>query len=125
RRIRTSAGDMKVDHAVLMSPHQAGDMAWKADAIGRNADGGPTGWAGVDPLKLHLKDDDRVYVIGDAVGQVAPTFRFYPKSAHVAHAHGQIVAGYISERLAGREPAVRLPDNLCFMMVNGSPKEAV
>lgn len=125
RRIRTSAGDMKFDHAVLMSPHQAGDMAWKADAIGRNADGGPTGWAGVDPLMLNLKGDDRVYVIGDAVGEVAPTFRFYPKSGHVANAHGQIVAGYIAERLAGREPAVKLPDNLCYMMVNGSPRQAV
>lgn len=125
RRIRTKAGDLKFDHAVLMSPHQAGDIAWKAGAIGRNEQGKATGWADVDPLKLHLKSDDRVYVIGDAVGQVAPTFRFYPKSGHVANAHGQIVAGYIAERIAGRTPAAKLPDNLCYMMVNGSPREAV
>ena len=125
QRIKTKAGDMKFDHAVLMSPHQAGDMAWRADAIGRTPEGQPTGWADVDPLMLHLKNDDRVYVIGDAVGQVAPSFRFYPKSAHVAHAHGQIVAGYIADRLAGKAPATRLPDNLCYMMVNGSPREAI
>jgi NADH dehydrogenase FAD-containing subunit len=125
RRIVTSAGDMRFDHAVLMAPHQAGDMAWKADAIGRTADGKFTGWADVHPTQLHLKSDDRVYVIGDAVGQVAPTFRFYPKSAHVANAHGQIVAHYLAERINGRTPAVKLPDNLCYMMVNGSPREAI
>ena len=125
QRIRTSAGDMHFDHAVLMAPHQAGDLAWKADAIGRRPDGQATGWTDVHPQKLHLQGDDRVYVIGDAVGQVSPTFRFYPKAGHVANQHGQIVAGYIAERLAGREPAVRLPDNLCYMMVNASPREAI
>ncbi len=125
RRIKTKAGDMKFDHAVLMAPHQAGDLAWKADAIGRTPDGQPTGWAEVDPLQLHLKRDDRVYVIGDAVGQVAPSFRFYPKSAHVANSHGHIVASYLTERINGRKPVAKLPDNLCYMMVNGSPREAI
>lgn len=125
KRIKTKAGDMKFDHAVLMAPHQAGDMAWRADAAGRDAEGKATGWAEVDRFKLHLANDDRVYVIGDAVGVVAPSFRYYPKSAHVANAHGHIVAGYIAERLAGRQPANKLPDNLCYMMVNGSPREAV
>lgn len=125
KRIRTAAGDMKFDHAVLMAPHQAGDIAWKADAIGRNPEGKPTGWTDVDPRMLHLKSDDRVYVIGDAVGLVSPQFLFYPKSAHVAHAHGRIVARYIAERVAGRTPDTVLPDNLCYMMVNGEPREAV
>jgi NADPH-dependent 2,4-dienoyl-CoA reductase/sulfur reductase-like enzyme len=125
RRIKTKAGEMRFDHAVLMAPHQAGDLAWKADAIGRTPEGRASGWADVDPQQLHLRGDDRVYVIGDAVGVVAPTFRFYPKSAHVAHAHGQIVAGYLAERLAGRRPATKLPDNLCYMMVNAGPREAI
>jgi hypothetical protein len=64
-------------------------------------------------------------VIGDAVGQVSPTFRFYPKSGHVANSHGHIVAGYIAQRLAGKEPELKLPDNLCYMLVNGSPREAI
>lgn len=125
KRIKTKAGDMQFDHAVLMAPHQAGDMAWRADAVGRDAQGKATGWAEVDPLKLHLASDDRVYVIGDAVGVVSPSFRYYPKAAHVANSHGHIVAGYIAERLAGRQPANKLPDNLCYMMVNGSPREAI
>ena len=125
QRIRTTAGDMRFDHAVLMAPHQAGDLAWKAGAVGRTAEGKASGWADVDPLRLHLKTDDRVYVIGDAVGIVAPKFLYYPKSAHVANRHGRIVAAYIGERLAGRDPKVTLPDNLCYMMVNGSPREAI
>lgn len=125
KRIKTSAGDMRFEHAVLMAPHQAADIAWKAGTVGTDAQGKPTGWADVDPRRLHLKTDDRVYVIGDAVGQVAPTFRFYPKSGHVANAHGHIVAGYLAQRLAGKEPELKLPDNLCYMLVNGSPREAI
>lgn len=125
KRIKTSAGDMKFDHAVLMAPHQAGDLAWKAGAIGLNPQGKPSGWAAVDPLMLHLKSDPDVYVIGDAVGQVSPQFLFYPKAGHVANRHGRIVAAYIAERASGRDPKYTLPDNLCYMMVNGSPREAV
>jgi NADPH-dependent 2,4-dienoyl-CoA reductase/sulfur reductase-like enzyme len=125
RRIKTKAGDMRFDHAVLMAPHQAGDLAWKAGTIGTTAEGKPTGWAAVDPLMLHLKNDPDVYVIGDAVGQVSPQFLFYPKAGHVANQHGQIVARYIAERVAGRQPAHALPDNLCYMLVNGEPREAI
>lgn len=125
KRIKTAAGDMRFDHAVLMPPHQAGDLAWRAGAVGRNAEGKPTGWAAVDPLMLTLKDDPNVYVIGDAVGLVSPQFLFYPKAGHVANAHGRIVARYIAERAAGRTPQPALPDNLCYMLVNGEPREAI
>jgi NADPH-dependent 2,4-dienoyl-CoA reductase/sulfur reductase-like enzyme len=125
KRIKTSAGDMRFDHAVLMAPHQAGDLAWKAGAVGRDAQGFATGWSDVDPLMLRLRSDPKVYVIGDAVGQVSTTFRFYPKAGHVANQQGQIVAGYIADQVAGRPAVHRLPDNLCYMMVNGDPREAI
>ncbi len=123
--IRTAAGDFKFDHAILMAPHQAGDLAWKAGVIGKNPEGKATGWAGVDPLFLNLKDDKDVYVIGDAVGIVSPQFLFYPKAGHVANRHAKIVAKYIAERAAGRDPAPILPDNLCYMWVSADPQEAV
>jgi NADH dehydrogenase FAD-containing subunit len=125
KQIKTSAGDFKFDHSILMAPHQAGDMAWKAGTIGRNAEGKPTGWAAVDPIFLNLKDDPDVYVIGDAVGLVSPQFHFYPKAGHVANAHARIVARYIADRAAGKTPKGDLPDNLCFMMVNASPREDI
>ena len=125
KKIKTSAGDFSFDHSILMAPHQAGDMAWKAGTIGKNAEGKPTGWASVDPFFLNLKDDPDVYVIGDAVGIVSPNFNFYPKAGHVANAHAKIVAKYIAERSQRREPKYALPDNLCFMMVNTAPREDV
>jgi NADPH-dependent 2,4-dienoyl-CoA reductase/sulfur reductase-like enzyme len=125
KRIKTAAGDLTFDHAVLMAPHQAGDLAWKAGAIGTNAEGKPTGWTAVDPLMLTMKADPDVYVIGDAVGLVSPQFLFYPKAGHVANRHGRIVAKYIADRVAGRSPQAALPDNLCYMLVNGEPREAI
>ncbi|HNB04872.1 MAG TPA: FAD/NAD(P)-binding oxidoreductase [Thauera aminoaromatica] len=126
RRIRTEAGDFDFQHAILMAPHQAGDLAWKAGLVPRPGAGNPSGgWADVDPLFLHDRTDKEVFVIGDAVGFVSPQFGFYPKAGHVANRHARIVAYYISEREAGREPDYRLPDNLCFMMVNIAPQEGI
>mgnify|MGYP001240362839 FL=1 len=125
KRITTTAGDFRFDHSILIAPHQAGDMAWKAGAIGRNAEGRLTGWAAVDPLFLNLREDRDVYVIGDAVGIVSPQFSFYPKAGHVANAHARIVARYIADRVAGKAPKAALPDNLCFMMVNTAPREDI
>lgn len=51
--------------------------------------------------------------------------RYYPKSAHIANRLGRIVAYQISEELAGRTPERRLPDNLCYMVVNGTPGQAL
>lgn len=122
KRIRTAAGDFSFEHAILMAPHQAGDLAWKAGVIGKNPEGKPAGWAAVDPLFLTAKEDKDVYVIGDAVGFVSPQFAFYPKAGHVANRHARIVARYIAERAAGREPKYVLPDNLCYMMVSADPQ---
>lgn len=126
RRMKTEAGDFSFDHAILMAPHQAGDLAWKAGLVPRPGSGNLSGgWADVDPLFLHDRNDREVFVIGDAVGFVSPQFGFYPKAGHVANRHARIVAHYIAEREAGREPGYTLPDNLCFMMVNTAPQEGI
>ena len=125
KEIRTEAGDFRFDHAILMAPHQAGDLAWKAGVVPAPGSGRPSGWADVDPLFLHDRNDKDVYVIGDAVGFVSPQFAFYPKAGHVANRHARIVARYIAERETGREPNYILPDNLCFMMVNTNPQEGI
>ena len=58
-------------------------------------------------------------------GAVSEQFGHYPKSAHVANALGKIVAKNISERVAGKDVVPVLPDNLCYMMVNGDPQEEI
>lgn len=125
KHIRTEAGDFDFDHAILMAPHQAGDLAWKAGLVPASGSGRPTGWADVDPLFMHDRADRDVYVIGDAVGFVSPQFAYYPKAGHLANRQARIVARYIAEREAGREPDWALPDNLCYMMVNSQPMEGI
>lgn len=125
KRITTSAGEFKFDDAILMTPHQAADIAWKADVIGRDDKGKPTGWAQVDPLYFNRKEDPQVFVIGDSVGQVSIYFKHYPKSGHVAYRQGKLVAQYIADQASGRQPKFEMIDNLCFMLVNNDPKEAI
>lgn len=125
KRIKTAAGDFQFDDAVLMPPHQAADMVWHADLIARNAEGKPTGWADIHPTLLHARSDQNVYVIGDAMGAISPQFGHYPKSGHVANYVGRIVATYLAQRITGQEVKVQLPDNLCYMLVNGNPREAI
>ncbi len=125
KRIKTTAGDFEFDDAVLMPPHQAADMIWYADLIGTGPDGKPTGWADIHPRLFTANTDEDVYVVGDAMGFISDQFGHYPKSAHVANAVGKIVAQNIAERVAGKEVVAVLPDNLCYMMVNGDPQEEI
>jgi hypothetical protein len=43
----------------------------------------------------------------------------------VAHAVAKIVSQNLAERIAGKEVVPVLPDNLCYMMVNGDPQEEI
>jgi NADH dehydrogenase FAD-containing subunit len=123
--VKTAAGDFKFDDAIFMGHHQAADLAWKLDAIGKAPDGKPTNWAAVHPQLYNLKDDAQVYVIGDSVGAVSPQFGHYPKAGHVAHAQGRSVAHYIGQQARGQAPTPQIIDNLCYMLVNTEPLEAI
>jgi NADH dehydrogenase FAD-containing subunit len=125
KKIVTAAGEFDFDDAILMPPHQASDIVWQADLIAKTPEGKPTGWADIHPLMLHAKSDQNVYVIGDSMGAVSKQFGHYPKSGHVANYMGKIVATYIANRIAGKEIKPMLPDNLCYMLVNGDPREAI
>lgn len=125
RRIKTAAGEFRFDDAILMGHHMAADLVWKLGAIGKGPDGQPTRWAAVHPEFYNLRDDPRIYVIGDSVGAVSPQFGHYPKSGHVAQRMGRSVARYIGQQARGQAPVAELIDNLCYMLVNTSPLEAI
>lgn len=125
KRISTAAGDFDFDDAILMPPHQAADMVWHADLIGTDESGKSTGWADMHPRLFHANTDEDVYIVGDSMGAISPHFGHYPKSAHVANYIGKIVARYIGQRVRGEEVVAALPDNLCYMLVNGQPREAI
>ena len=123
--VKTAAGDFRFDDAVFMGHHQAADLVWKLGAIGRTPDGKPSNWAAVHPEFYNLKDDPQVYVIGDSVGAVSPQFGHYPKSGHVANRQARSVAKYIAQQAKGQAPTPELIDNLCYMLVNLDPLEAI
>jgi len=123
--VKTAAGDFNFDDALLMTPHQAADLVWKADLIGKSPQDQPTGWAGVDPLFYNAKDDPQVFVVGDSMGAVSPHFGHYPKSGHVANRQGKAVAQYIALQAAGQPLKPVIIDNLCYMLVNNNPREAI
>ncbi|HET7775791.1 MAG TPA: FAD/NAD(P)-binding oxidoreductase [Azospira sp.] len=125
RRIVTAAGEFGWDEAILMPPQQAGDLAWQAGLVGPDDDGKNTGWAQVAGPGLQSRADERIFVIGDAVGAVSPLFGHYPKSGHVANRMGRIVAREIAARAAGKKAEPALPDNLCYVTVNPEPVDVL
>ncbi|MDY0012688.1 MAG: FAD-dependent oxidoreductase [Rhodocyclaceae bacterium] len=125
RKITTDFDEYRFDHAILMPPQQAGDLLWQADLIGRDRDGAATGWAEVEPLSLQARGDSRVFVVGDALGNVSPLFGAYPKSGHMACRQGRIVAHQIAARARGEEPPRMLPESVCFVLRNFAPQELV
>ena len=126
KRVVTAVGEFKFDDAILMAPHQAGMLCRMADLVKMDPGGKPVnGFADVDEVFLHARDDTSVFVIGDAVGPVSPLFGHYPKAGHVAIWHGRMAAQHITSLSKNQEMTPVLPDNLCFMLVNGDPREAI
>lgn len=125
RVVKTAAGDFRFDDAIFMGHHQAADLVWKLDAVGKTAEGKATNWAAVHPEFYNMKDDPNVFVIGDSVGAVSPQFGHYPKSGHIANRMGRSVAQYISQQAKGQPMKPVIIDNLCYMLVNTEPLEAI
>ena len=123
--IKTEAGDFRFDDAIFMGHHMAADLVWKLGAIGKTADGKPTNWAAVHPEFYNLADDPQIFVIGDSVGMVSPQFGHYPKSGHVANRMGHSVAQYIAQQAKGQALSPVRIDNLCYMLVNTDPLQAI
>lgn len=125
KRVETEFDDYRFDDAILMAPQQAGDMLWQADLIGRDREGRPTGWADQHAFHLHANNDDRIFIIGDAIGAVSPLFGHYPKSGHMANRQGRIVAREIAARAAGVEPPRELPESVCFVYNDFEPMKMI
>jgi NADH dehydrogenase FAD-containing subunit len=115
RTVYTEFDQYRFDDAILMPPQQAHDLVWQAGLIGRDSGGKPTGWAEQDPLHLHARDDERVFLVGDLLGPVSPLFGYYTKTGHVAARLGMIAAAEIAARAGGEIPPPQLPDGICHV----------
>lgn len=125
RRVATDFDDIAFGDAILMPPQQAGDLVWQAGLVGIDADGKPTGWADQHPVHLHARGDERVFLVGDLMGQVSPLFGHYTKTGQAAVRLGRIAAEEIAARSRGREPEPRVPDSVCFVTPHLDPPELI
>jgi NADPH-dependent 2,4-dienoyl-CoA reductase/sulfur reductase-like enzyme len=125
RLLRTEFDTIEFDDAILMPPQQAGDLAWQAGLIGRAADGRPSGWAAADPLSYAARADERVFVVGDMLDQVAPAFGHYPKTGQMASRQGRIAARQIAARARGIDLPPEFPDSTCHVATRYDPPESL
>ena len=125
RTIATEFDDLRFDDAILMPPQQAGDLAWQAGLIGRDAEGKPSGWAAQEPLHLHALGDERVFLVGDLIDRASPLFGHYPKSGHLAAQLGRIAAREIAARARGAAAETQLPESRCFVATRMAPLESM
>jgi NADPH-dependent 2,4-dienoyl-CoA reductase/sulfur reductase-like enzyme len=122
KRVATEVQDFDFDSAILMPQQEAGALVAQAGL------GGASGWADVSPLDLRAAADPRVFVVGDAVGNVSSLFGAYPKSGHVAVRLGQIAADAIARDASGgggAADAAGLPDSVCHVLGDVDPPEAI
>ena len=125
KTLATEFDDLRFDDGILMAPQQAGDLVWQAGLAARDIDGKATGWGALDPLHLHAIGDDRVFLIGDLIGQVSPLFGHYPKSGHLANRLGRIAAREIASRAKDRMAELVLPDSVCHVFSDVEPMESI
>ncbi len=124
RTIHTDDGELRFAHAMLLPPMRANALVAQSGLLGRNAQGVPSHWAGVDPLHLVSPVDDRVYLVGDLLDSVSPLFGHYPKTAHVAAHLGAAAAQQIAARSRGEPPgAAALPHSICHVWLDAQPPE--
>lgn len=121
KTLATEFEDFKFVEAILMPPQQAADLYWQAGLIGKDSEGKPTGWAAVDPVYLHARDDPRIFVIGDALGPVSALFGHYPKTGHLAARLGAVAARVIAAQATERELPRLLPESTCQVFTDFAP----
>jgi NADPH-dependent 2,4-dienoyl-CoA reductase/sulfur reductase-like enzyme len=108
KMVKTSLGEFEYDLANIIPPMKAGEIVRQA-GLGER-------WANVQLPSFLSERDDRVYLVGDVLGNVP-----YPKSGQVAYNDGKIIAEHIASRIAGKalaEIANALPDNICYSFVD-------
>lgn len=125
KTLATEFDDLRFDDGILMPAQQAGDLVRQAGLLARDSNGHSTGWAAVDPIHLHARDDERIFLIGDLIDKVSPLFGHYPKSGHMANRMGRIAAREITSRMRGSVPEALLPDSICHVFADVQPMESI
>ena len=118
RIVVTEFDEFRFDDAILMAPQQSSDLVRQAGLAGKDS-----AWAAQDSVHLHAVDDERVFLVGDLMGQVSPLFGQYPKSGALASATGRIAAAGIAAQSRGAAPPRLLPESNCHIFTDFDPAE--
>ena len=109
-------------------PRNVASPLMKMAGVKTNADG----YALISlPMHAALNKDgtatDDLYVLGDAVAAVNfAAGSAYPKSGYMANSQGKIVAKQLLFAMGlSKNDGLSLPDNICYSMVQGNPREAI
>jgi sulfide dehydrogenase [flavocytochrome c] flavoprotein subunit len=103
--VKTDFEDYKAAVANIVPPQKAAEIAARAGVSDR------TGWCPVEPVGFESALQPGIHVLGDAA-----LMGGMPKAAHAAAEQGKVCAAAIVAKLAGREPAEPLLDNICYSL---------
>lgn len=103
--VKTDFEDYKAAVANIVPPQKAASIAARAGVADR------TGWCPVEPVGFESTLQPGIHVLGDAA-----LMGGMPKAAHAAAEQGKVCAAAIVARLAGRAPAERVLDNVCYSL---------
>ena len=102
-----SFGDTKYDMANIIPQMKAGELVRMAGVGDR--------WVNVKGTDFRTEANDRVYVVGDAIGNQG-----FPKSGFMANSVGVACGQQIARRMAGKPLTVPKLANTCFSTVDGA-----
>ncbi|HGG61014.1 MAG TPA: NAD(P)/FAD-dependent oxidoreductase [Gammaproteobacteria bacterium] len=116
REVITDFDTIPFDDAVIYPPVRASRLI---ENFGLALSSSPQKEADVDQFKYHFRDDQHVYVVGDARPQP------FSKSGNTAYSEAKYVAELIAAHAKGKEIPWRSPQTMCFSGVRIDPLEAM
>ncbi len=116
REVITDFDTIPFDDAVIYPPVRASRLI---ENFGLALASSPQKEADVDQFKYHFKDDQHVYVVGDARPQP------FSKSGNTAYSEAKYVAEVIAAHARGKEIPWRSPQTMCFSGVRIDPLESM
>lgn len=124
--VSTDVDEIAFDAALLSPPQQAAQLVWDAGLIRTNPQSGQAdAWADVGALDFRSRLDERIWVIGDAVGMVSSLFGQYPKTGHLAASMGRIAAAQVAAAISGQHYERELPESVCHVQPDAAGASGV
>jgi sulfide dehydrogenase [flavocytochrome c] flavoprotein subunit len=116
KTISTAFDDYAFDEAIIYPPIRASRLI---ERLGLASQRTPQREGDTDPLRYFAREDERVYVVGDARSQP------FSKGGQTAHSEARFVAQLIAARESGVEVAWQSPQTMCFSAVRIDPIQSM